>query len=286
MPGSSCRETMNCQECPKAVENSIIYISHPRGFHIPVQKCEENFMLFLLKGEILINSNEYAGVVLKSGEFILQAIGSKIEMLIMADSEVVYYRFNRPELICDDRYRYIMSHVPPPLIYSPLRIVSQLKLFLEGTRYYLRGDKICRDLLSLKRKELGFVLGYYYDDHSLSTLVHPLAQYASSFQYFVFENHAKVKTVEEFAKLGGYTVTTFRRIFTNMFHEPVYEWMVKQRKKAVLDELHCSEATISEICYKYGFESLPHFSNFCKKNFGASPRNLRAGVDPSQLPGR
>ena len=32
-----------------------------------------------------------------------------------------------------------------------------------------------------------------------------------------------------------------------------------------------------EICYKYGFESLPHFSNFCKKNFGASPRSLRAG---------
>lgn len=23
--------------------------------------------------------------------------------------------------------------------------------------------------------------------------------------------------------------------------------------------------------------ALPHFSNFCKKNFGASPRNIRSG---------
>ncbi|WP_196068204.1 helix-turn-helix domain-containing protein, partial [Bacteroides faecis] len=48
-----------------------------------------------------------------------------------------------------------------------------------------------------------------------------------------------------------------------------------RRKEGILDDLHNSNYSISEICYKYGFESLPHFSNFCKKFFGASPRNLR-----------
>ena len=53
------------------------------------------------------------------------------------------------------------------------------------------------------------------------------------------------------------------------------ESLLRADKEGILDDLNNSEYSISEICYKYGFESLPHFSNFCKKSFGASPRNLR-----------
>jgi len=268
----TCGVTMNCLECPKAVNNAIIHASHPRGFHKPAQKCEENLIIFLLKGEILVNSQEYAGTMIHAGEFILQAIGSKLE-----DAECVCYSFNKPELFCEERYNYIMHDVTPPLIFSPLKIVPELLHFLEGSAIYLSKEKICRELLSLKRKELAFILSSYYSDYELSTLVHPLSKYTTSFQYFVLENHAKVKTVEDFAQLGGYTVTTFRRIFNSVFHEPVYEWMMKRRKEGIIYDLRYTQATISEICYQYGFESLPHFSNFCKKNFGASPRNIRSG---------
>lgn len=275
MPGSSCRETMNCLGCPKAVENDIGHAFYPRGFHRPAQKCESNFVLFLLKGELMVNSKEYAGTVMKANEFILQPIGSKVELLAMTEVECVYVNFGKPELFCADHYNHIMDDVPPPLIYTPLKIVPELRYFLEGARSYLGEKKICRDLLSLKRKEFGFILTYYYSDFELAKLVHPLAEYTSSFQYFVLRNHSKVKTVEEFAHLGGYSVTTFRRIFSSVFHEPVYEWMVNRRKEAIIYDLRYTDASISEICYKHSFESLPHFSNFCKKNFGASPRKLR-----------
>ena len=277
MPGLSCRETMDCQSCPTAVDNDIVHASHPRGFHLPAQKCDQNIIIFLLKGEILVNSQEYAGTMLRAGEFILQAAGSKLEVLAMTDAECVCYRFNKPELFCSERYEYIVSEVPAPLIYSPLKIVPEMRHFLEGATTYLGGAKICRDLLSLKRKELAFILGYYYSDQDLASLLHPLSQYTTSFQFFVLENYSKVKTVEEFAQLGGYTATTFRRIFNNVFHEPVYEWMMKRKKETIIYELHHTKATISEICFNNGFESLPHFSNFCKKNFGASPRTLRTG---------
>ena len=275
----TCGVTMNCLECPKAVNNAIVHASHPRGFHKPAQKCEENLIIFLLKGEILVNSQEYAGTMIHAGEFILQAIGSKLEILVMADAECVCYSFNKPELFCEERYNHVMHKVTPPLIFSPLKIVPELLHFLEGSATYLSKEKICRELLSLKRKELAFILSSYYSDYELSTLVHPLSKYTTSFQYFVLENHAKVKTVEDFAQLGGYTVTTFRRIFNSVFHEPVYEWMMKRRKEGIIYDLRYTQATISEICYQYGFESLPHFSNFCKKNFGASPRSIRSGQE-------
>ena len=272
---SICQGTWDCQNCPKAVDNAIAHIIHPRGYHQPARKCEENFILFLIRGEVLVNSQEYAGTMLRAGEFILQAIGSKFEMLAMTECECIYYRFVQPELFCDLRFNHIMKEVSPPLIYSPLKIIPELQYFLNGSITYLKGDKVCRELLSLKRKELAFVLGYYYSDYDLASLVHPLSKYTNGFQCFVIQNYKKVKTVEELAQLGGYTISTFRRIFNSVFHEPVYEWMLARRKENVLDDLLNTDHSISEICYKYGFESLPHFSNFCKKSFGTSPRALR-----------
>ena len=223
---SICQGTWDCQICPKAVSNAITHVIYQRGFHKPAQRCEENFILFLIKGEMLVNSKEYAGTMLKEGEFILQAIDSTFEMLAMLECECIYYRFIQPELFCDSRFNHIMKDVSPPLIYSPIKIVPELQYFLQGSITYLKGNKVCRDLLSLKRKELAFVLGYYYSDYDLSSLVHPLSKYINSFHYFVIQNYKKVKTVEELAQLGGYTLSTFRRIFNNVFHEPVYEWML------------------------------------------------------------
>ncbi len=178
----------------------------------------------------------------------------------MTECECIYYRFIQPELFCDFRFNHIMKEVSPPLIYTPLKNNSRTAIFPQWVYHLSERDKVCRDLLSLKRKELAFVLGYYYSDYDLSrNLVHPLSKYVNSFQYFIIQNYKKVKTVEELAQLGGYTLSTFRRIFNNVFHEPVYEWMLARRKEGILDDLNNSKCSISEICYKYGFESLPHF---------------------------
>ncbi len=74
------------------------------------------------------------------------------------------------ELFCDIRYNRIMKETDPPLIPSPLPIIPELQHFLESARTYLSEKKICRDLLSLKRKELAFILGYFYSDYDLSFL--------------------------------------------------------------------------------------------------------------------
>ena len=86
---SICQGIWDCQICPKAVSNAITHVIYQRGFHKPAQKCEENLILFLMKGEILVNSKEYAGTMLKEGEFILQAIGSMFEMLAMTECECI-----------------------------------------------------------------------------------------------------------------------------------------------------------------------------------------------------
>ena len=104
MYDSSACEAVNadCLKCPKAVDNLILYASHSRGFHFIMPKCDNNIIMFLLKGEALVNSEEYAGVTLHAGEFILQAVGSKYEVLAMTDVECVCYRFSQPESFCEE----------------------------------------------------------------------------------------------------------------------------------------------------------------------------------------
>ena len=109
MSGLPCNERMDCTQCPKAVENSIHYTHNKKGFHLPPHKCETNILFFLLKGQILINSEEYAGTIINSGEFVLQAIASKVEILAMTDSEGILYTFDDPKAFCYDRYTYILA---------------------------------------------------------------------------------------------------------------------------------------------------------------------------------
>ena len=130
MSGLPCNERMDCTQCPKAVENSIHYTHNKKRFpltpHISVKPI---FYFFLLKGQILINSEEYAGTIINSGEFVLQAIASKVEILAMTDSEGILYTFDDPKAFCYDRYTYILKNVPPPLISEPLKIKPEIKLF-------------------------------------------------------------------------------------------------------------------------------------------------------------
>ena len=162
----------DCLKCPKAVDNLILYASHSRGFHFIMPKCDNNIIMFLLKGEALVNSEEYAGVTLHAGEFILQAVGSKYEVLAMTDVECVCYRFFQPESFCEGRFQHIVKDVVPPLIFFPLKICSELNFFLEASKSYLVEGKICRELLQFKQKELAFILWRYYSDYELSMLAY------------------------------------------------------------------------------------------------------------------
>lgn len=67
------------------MESTLIHRNLLRGQHIPKDKCTQNCMLFMIEGELLINSDEHPGTTLHEKQFILQAIGSKYEILALTD---------------------------------------------------------------------------------------------------------------------------------------------------------------------------------------------------------
>lgn len=265
----------DCIHCNKETESSFVHRILPKGHHIPKDKCTQNGMLFIIKGELLINSEEYPGTTLREKQFILQAIGSKIELLALTEVEYVFYWFNELPLICEDRYRHIINESLPPLTYSPMIMNQRISSLIIDMTVYLGEGAPCSKYIDLKCQELVYLIIHYYPLPQLSAFFYPISTYTESFHYFVMQNYGQVKNVEEFAHLGGYNTATFRRLFKNMYGVPVYEWILEKKRKGILDDLQRTKQRITEISQRYGFDSLSHFAHFCKDSFGDTPRSLR-----------
>lgn len=273
----TCKQLLECKDCPNAAEDFFSYRSKKRGTHLPLEKCTQNCMIFVLNGELLINSEEYPGVILKENDFVLQAMGSKIELLSLTDTNYLVLHFNELPLICKTRYNKIINDAKEPTIYTPLRTESSLKACLNSVVQYIETDSShCAKYLKLKAQEIFFLIINNFEAPQLNTFLYPISNYTESFHYFIIQNYNKVKSVEEFARLGGYNVNTFRRLFKNIYNEPVYEWILNKKREGILDDLQNSKDKINLISSKYGFDSLSHFAHFCKSSFGDTPRSIRS----------
>ena len=230
----------------------------------------------MLKGELLVNSEEYPGTVLYGRRCILQAIGSKVELLALTDVEYITYWFTELPLLCEERYKEILEAARAPLTYTPLDIIPKLERLLEDLAgYFKEQPDTCDKYLDIKCQEIIYILTCYYPIQPIGIFFYPISTYTESFHYFVMQNYDKVKNVEEFAHLGGYTTTTFRRLFKNMYGVPVYEWILDKKREGILNDLQYTKQRISVISTRYGFDSLSHFAHFCKDSFGDTPRALR-----------
>lgn len=271
-----CTRQIDCTQCPKISEGALVYNRFPQGQHFSAEKCIQNCMIFMLKGELLVNSNEYPGTTLLNRQFILQAIGSKVELLALTEVEYIVYWFTELPVICEERFKEILDSSEAPFTFTPLVAIPKLRHLLDDLSEYLQEQSTaCGKYIDIKCQELVYILTSYYPLRQISTFFYPISTYTESFHYFVMQNYDKVKNVEEFAHLGGYTTTTFRRLFKNMYGIPVYEWILDKKREGILNDLQFTKQRISVISNRYGFDSLSHFAHFCKDSFGDTPRSLR-----------
>ncbi|MGN0256917.1 MAG: helix-turn-helix domain-containing protein [Bacteroides sp.] len=271
------KRATNCSLCTQSNRSGLIQLHHyPQRTHFPAEKQSCNFILFILRGNMLINSEEYPDMILQSEHAVLQANGSKVELLAITDVDCIELRFNDVPAICRQNFQEIVDVSINPITYTPLPFNEKLQGVIDDLVSYLsEPTPPCHAYLELKSKELIYVITNYYPQHLISAFFYPISIYTESFQYFVMKHYAKVRTTEEFAHLGGYTTTTFRRLFKNLYGMPVYVWILNKRRESILHDLLQSDDRIGVISERYGFDNLSHFSHFCKDSFGDTPRTIR-----------
>ena len=48
-----CNRQIDCMVCPQKSEGVLVYRHYPKGQHFSAEKCTQNCMIFMLKGELL-----------------------------------------------------------------------------------------------------------------------------------------------------------------------------------------------------------------------------------------
>ncbi len=72
------------------------------------------------------------------------------------------------------------------------------------------------------------------------------------------------------------------RIFTAQYGIPPYRYLIRLRIRLAREMLQGSELTVTQICHRVGFNSLPHFITTFRRHTGMSPSQYRRVVDWEQ----
>ena len=159
MPRDSfCIQYTNCTGCPKKTSRISLYIeTYLKESISPRISVRRIVLLFMIKGELLINSEEHPGITLRERQIVLQAIGSKVEILALTDVEYVVYWFNELPLLCEDRYREMMEQAEAPLTYTPLIMSERLYHLVTSMPEFLAEGKPLQQVYRLKMQRTGFL---------------------------------------------------------------------------------------------------------------------------------
>lgn len=82
-------------------------------------------------------------------------------------------------------------------------------------------------------------------------------------------------SLEVLARLEGYSVPQFYRIFKKLTGDTVAEYVMRRRVIQAALTLQKEEKTITQVAFQYGFESLDVFSRAFRRVYGVTPSEYR-----------
>lgn len=116
--------------------------------------------------------------------------------------------------------------------------------------------------LLLRDKRMQNILFNFQDDFKLDL------------EAFMNKNYMHNIPLEQFAKLTGRSISTFKRDFQNIYNITPNKWLIKKRLELAHYLISKKDQKPSETYFDVGFVNLSHFSKSFKSEFGKSPSEI------------
>lgn len=239
----------------------------------------ESRIVFVLKGKVALSYGDGVHRILKNREMIVVA---KDDLLVdfLEDTRMVCFVIDLGMMLHNSVF-FDQLHKDdkcPCDASASLPVNKALVNYFGNFVDHIADDVERKSYLSLKAKELFFLLKAYYQRQELVAFFRPLLSNNLSFLNFVNNNYFKAKNVQELATICNYSLAGFEKKFQRVFGISVYQWMLKKKTLRIYHELTFSEKTLKEISEEQGFTSTSQLNDFCKRNLGLPPGKIREGV--------
>lgn len=126
----------------------------------------------------------------------------------------------------------------------------------------------------LKVRELILTATLCYGYKVMARFFMPLLQVRDNFEEFVLLHYEKAASVTELAAMAGMGISTFKRKFTEIFGDSIYQWMMKQKAVRIRNEIRAGNRDIQDLMSRFGFHFHSHFNRFCHIYLGGAPSCL------------
>jgi AraC-like DNA-binding protein len=257
---------------------AFTYYELESDFEIRNVSLSLNYIIFVIRGKLTIDCNEFKECKLISNEMLLLLRSSAINIKCLQNTKLFVFYFD--SVISPHEQNLLKSYLPDveknEFLFSSVQIREPLVYFLEQLKYYQDFNIDTRYFHKLKHEEFFLIVLMLYSKSDILTLFHPLISNSFNFRNKVLENFNKLEygRVTELADLVGIGRKKFDKDFKNEFGVSPSRWIQQETAKRLKVFLSQPDITISDAMYKFRFNSPSHFNRFCKRYFSKSPGEI------------
>jgi AraC-like DNA-binding protein len=154
---------------------------------------------------------------------------------------------------------------------------ESFNILIESIFNYLKkGDEIPRNLVEIKFKELLFNLVLNTRNKAILDFFNSIPEsQKASIENIMLKNFQYNLKIEDFAKLCGKSLSTFKREFKDYFNTTPGKWLINKRLDYAQSLLIGTNLTISQVGYDSGFKNNSHFIQAFKTKNKLTPSQFK-----------
>lgn len=266
-----CRDKVGCRSFKEGKAVNFKYIRQKKG-RIPVgEEVNGICWVFLLSGRIKISKGQEELTVDGGEMFIIPSSG--YNMIAEEEAELVVFVSDCPTEYCTSMLKGLSDNFSPGKEGIVKMVVhAPLDQFIDLLLVYLRTGIACGYLFEEKQEELFILMNKCYTRPELAGFLYSLyVRKNTDLKKFIEDHCARAKNARDLAELCGYSVGGFKRVFKELFNEPVYRWMLQRKADCLKERLAEENVNLKFIINEFGFSSPAHFTKFCKQWLGMVP---------------
>ncbi|MDR1983487.1 MAG: helix-turn-helix domain-containing protein [Prevotellaceae bacterium] len=268
-------------------DNNEIYIEciekNKKG-EINIAESPQIRLFFIQKGSCSFFCAKHFDVSLESGHVVLVPPRNNCIINVESSIQLLIIYLTIDLNFCNDfpfealiKVEDKLTNIPQKDEVAFLKINKTMFDYLKHIKQCLSNGIKGAEFFQMKQKELLYYFGKCYKKEELYYFFKPVLTKDIAFSKMVYAISENVHNVTDMAKAMNYSLSGFKKRFKRVFGTSAYKWLCQEKSKRLFHAITCSRQTFTQLSYDFGFSSPAHMNNFCRKMFGKTPGNLRAG---------
>ena len=247
------------------------------GKSLVIEQDDVNHLIFLRSGSFVVSSVERTDYLVRENNALFLSRIHSYTFVAQEDCSLLIARFVTGNLTGDgDTYRSVAAEMSKVAYkFSAVPMESVLAGFVDSVVFFLEHNVNTESMHRAKMEEMFVIFRHFYPREVFLRTFYSLFNNNLSFRTLVINNAPHAKNVEALAKMCGHSLSHFKLLFSQHFEQTPYVWMQQNRAVEISTLLNDTSIPIKSIIKKYGFTSHGHFSLFCRKFLGDTPRAIR-----------